>query len=393
MEDESIGERIAYWRKRRGLTQQVLSGHIGRSVPWLSRIERSDRTVERMADLLALANVLKVDPGTLIGGIELPPNGGGPLDPPRGIIAVRRALMAVRLPDREPLTTAVLRAEVEQARRLRSNGRYEAVATVLPGLIGAARAAATRDTPDAWSCLAAVYHMASRLAKTVGEVTLAWIAADRALSAAQRSGDPLLVAKAARGLAMALMGLGLIDEAASVCSDGADAVAPTDATSLEGWSLWGSLHLTEAVSVARLDHSAQAWRLLGDARTAAERVGPGRNDYWESFGPANVGAHEVAVAMDSGDPVKALRLADRLEVAELPSPTRRARFCVDVACCQGLRRDDAAAVLQLCEAEGHAPELVRHSVQARELVRVCLRRERRSRTPWLRGLAERLGVA
>lgn len=393
MEDESIGERIAYWRNRRGLSQEALAGLVACSKSWMSKVERSDQIVDRISVLLMLANALKVELSQLIGGVELPPNGGGPLDPPGGIIAVRRAIFAVRPSGKEPPTTAALRAEVDQVRKLSSNGHYEAVAAVLPDLIGTARAAATaQDTPDAWSCLAAAYHVASRLAKTVGEVTLAWIAADRALGAAQRSGDHLLVAKTERLLALALMGFGLLDEAASVCSDGADALAPTDATSLEGWSLWGSLHLTEAVSVARLDHAAQAWGLLGDARTAAERVGPGRNDYGESFGPANVGAHEVAVALDSGDPVKALRLADRLEVDALPTPTRRARFCIDVAWCQGLRRDDAAAFAQLLEAEKHAAGLVRHSVQARELIRVCLRRERRSQTPGLRRLAERIGA-
>ncbi|MGH8884063.1 MAG: helix-turn-helix domain-containing protein [Egibacteraceae bacterium] len=109
--DAPVGQRIAHWRHRRGLTQQVLAGLVGRSVPWLSLIERGDRTVEKIADLLALANVLKVEPGDLIGGVELPPNGGGPLDPPRGIPAIRRALFAVHLADRETPDAVRLRAQ------------------------------------------------------------------------------------------------------------------------------------------------------------------------------------------------------------------------------------------------------------------------------------------
>ncbi|MGH8898053.1 MAG: helix-turn-helix domain-containing protein, partial [Egibacteraceae bacterium] len=71
---------------------------------------------------------------------------------------------------------------------------------------------------------------------------------------------------------------------------------------------------------------------------------------------------------------------------------RRARLCIDVAGAHALGQDDAATVTLLLEAERHAFEVVRHSVLAREFVRVCLGRERRSRTPGLRGLAGRLGV-
>lgn len=136
-----------------------------------------------------------------------------------------------------------------------------------------------------------------------------------------------------------------------------------------------------------------ARRLLRDARVAAERVGPGSDDYyWESFGLANVSAHEVAVELEFGDPVEALRLADGVEVEQLPNEERPATFLIDVGHARSLRRDDAAVVAVLLEAERFAPQMVRYSVKARELARVCLGRERRSRTPGLRGLAERLGI-
>ena len=101
-EFRGVGERIAYWRHRRMMTQVALAGQVGRSESWLAKIERGERTIEAIKDLLLLANVLKVQPGDLIGGIELPPNGGGPLDPPKGIITVRRALYTPRPEDREP---------------------------------------------------------------------------------------------------------------------------------------------------------------------------------------------------------------------------------------------------------------------------------------------------
>ncbi|MFF7356732.1 helix-turn-helix domain-containing protein [Streptomyces filipinensis] len=39
----SIGERIAFYRERRGYTQPVLAGLVGHRTDWLSKIERGVR--------------------------------------------------------------------------------------------------------------------------------------------------------------------------------------------------------------------------------------------------------------------------------------------------------------------------------------------------------------
>lgn len=388
----SIGERIAYWRKKRGYTQQVLAGLVGRTASWLSKVERGERIFDRLSVLFALANALKVQPGELIGGVALPPNGGTLTDPPRGIAAVRRALVTPSASTRQPPTLTTLRRDIEEAKRLRQDAGYETLGRMMPELLTAALAATEQDEADAWWCLAVACEVASSLAITVGEFDLAWIAADRGMTAARRSGDDLLLAVTARGLAHSLHWLGMPDAAASVCSDAADRIAPTDATPPQGWSVWGSLQLTEAINAIRLPDATSAWRLLGHARAAAARVGPGRNDYWTAFGPANADVYAVAVALEDGNPVEALRVADSVALDELPTAERRARFLVEVARAHLIRRDDAAAVGALLEAERHSAEEVRYQVVAREIVRACMRRERRSRTPGLRGLAARLGV-
>lgn len=43
----SVGERIAFYRRRRGMTQAVLAGFVGRSEDWLSKVERGDRAIQR----------------------------------------------------------------------------------------------------------------------------------------------------------------------------------------------------------------------------------------------------------------------------------------------------------------------------------------------------------
>ena len=47
----SIGERIAFYRRRRGLSQVVLANLVGRTEDWLSKIERGEREIRRL-DLL-----------------------------------------------------------------------------------------------------------------------------------------------------------------------------------------------------------------------------------------------------------------------------------------------------------------------------------------------------
>ncbi|MGH8909041.1 MAG: helix-turn-helix domain-containing protein [Egibacteraceae bacterium] len=391
-DDMGVGKRIRYWRKRRGISQAVLAERAGRSESWLEKVERGERVCSQAGDIVRIANVLRVEPKDLLPEFKLPPNGAASLTPPRGVPAIRHALFTVRLPDREPPDSASLRAAVEQALLLEGNGSYNGLALILPDLLLTSRVAVEHDVAGSWWCLAGAYQAAAGLAHTLRELDLQLTCADRAVSAAQQSGDPLMTAVGHRWIANALMRQGLLDDAGAVCSDAADAIAPTPETSRAGWSVWGALRLVAADAVNRSGDTAAAWRLLRDARAAAERVGSGRNDYWQAFGPASVGANEAGVALEAGDPVEALRIAERVEVEEMPTKWRRARFFLDSAAAQALRHKDDAAVRLLLTAETHAPEVVRYRFEVHELVNVLLKRERKSVTPGLRDLAERLGI-
>jgi len=74
----AIGERIAAYRRRRGLSQATLAGLVGRSVSWLSQVERGLRSVDRLSVLLDLARVLQVEVDALTGARwRHAANGGG----------------------------------------------------------------------------------------------------------------------------------------------------------------------------------------------------------------------------------------------------------------------------------------------------------------------------
>ena len=121
----SVGERIAIYRRRRGLSQLALANMIGRSEAWLSQVERGIRHVDRVSVLIRLAQVLKVTVEDLIGQpLSLAPNGGIEF---RAIPALRAALTDYEL---IPATFGVatgdgptrdlpsLRRNVDQANRL-----------------------------------------------------------------------------------------------------------------------------------------------------------------------------------------------------------------------------------------------------------------------------------
>src|SRR5690554_7838478 len=67
MAELQIGERIRYWRVRRGRNQRTLAGLAGISQPYLSQIETGARGVESRATLVALAEALEVSVAELTG--------------------------------------------------------------------------------------------------------------------------------------------------------------------------------------------------------------------------------------------------------------------------------------------------------------------------------------
>ena len=66
-ENLTIGERVAWYRRRRGLSQEVLAGLVGRSADWLQKAENNRIELDRLSVIRLLAEVLDVSIGDLIG--------------------------------------------------------------------------------------------------------------------------------------------------------------------------------------------------------------------------------------------------------------------------------------------------------------------------------------
>ena len=66
-ENLTVGERVAWYRRRRGMSQEVLAGLIGRTADWLQRAENNRIQLDRLSVIRSLAEMLDVSIGDLIG--------------------------------------------------------------------------------------------------------------------------------------------------------------------------------------------------------------------------------------------------------------------------------------------------------------------------------------
>jgi hypothetical protein len=368
------GRKIAEHRKRRGLSQPELALRIGRSVAWVSQVERGVRKVDRMSVLEIVADALEIPlaelaaEAPLIAAVhEEPPGAGGLRLVLSGVHSLRAMLNGHHAPD-----MAVLRAQVDKAWALTHESRYTDLTDLLRDLIPAlelgARSVPDDERPVVYELLASAYQACSAALAKLDEAEAAWIAADRSMSAAERAGNPLLVAAGAFRLVFVFMNARHYDQAEEAARTAADALWHlADEGNPEAMSLWGALTLQRAVIAARTNDPEAAYGFLERARPVAERLGPGRNDYNTEFGPANVGLYEISVAVELGDAGRALRAAANVDTTGL-SPERRARMLIDVARAHAQRRQVSEAVRALLDAEQITPEQVRGHAVARQLV-------------------------
>ncbi|MBZ4320224.1 heavy metal transporter CzcB [Streptomyces huiliensis] len=237
------------------------------------------------------------------------------------------------------------------------------------------------------------YHVAASLLLKNDDPASAWIAAERAVAAARRMGDPTAVASASRILTHALGAVGHRRQSVRVAIRAADEAAEgVRWKSPDTVAVLGALLLRGAWAAAAADDRDTAEALLTDAGRAAAMPADS-NRRWTAFGPHNVALHRVSVALTLGDAGKALAEARKVDVKTLAVAERRAVFWTDAAralhAC-GRTRKAAAALLA---AEREAPEEVRCRPVVRELIGEMLMRDAGGQASSLHSLATRVGVA
>jgi transcriptional regulator with XRE-family HTH domain len=394
---QALGRKIAAERRRRGLSQPELARLLGRSVAWVSQVERGVRKVDRMSVLQTVATALDVPLAELAA--EAPVVAAVTEEPPgaAGLRLVLSGAYALRamLDGRRPPALSTLRTRSRKAWELTHAGRYTELTDLLrdlvPDLEIAARALPEAQRAEVFELMAATYQACSAALAKLGEPEAAWIAADRAMAAAERAGNPMLVAAGAFRLVFVFLTARHYDQAEETARTAAEALQPrADQDDLQAMSLWGALTLQRAVIASRVNAPDTAYAHLDHAAGVAGRLGEGRNDYNTEFGPANVSLYEIAVAVELGDAGRALRTADNVDTTCL-SAERRARMLIDVARAHAQRRQISEAVAVLHEAEDITPEQVRGHELVRQLVSDLLTMQDPPSGD-LRGLAARVGA-
>lgn len=382
----SIGERIAFYRARRGYTQTQLANLVGRRTDWLSKIERGERQLRNIEILTELAKVLRVTLPDLLGQPVLMEDDQERDDIP----AIRDALMAPgrlsRVLFRPPAGGERLDGQrvaqlVEFAWSDYQRGRISHVVANLPRLIQTAQqledSAAEQATDErrrSWAISARTHHLAATTLSKVGEADLSWIAAERAMKAADEADDPLVLASAARAATHALLAVGRYEDALNLGETAARWLEPRVAAGdPEALSLFGMLHLRTAVAAARHQDRGTATELLARAGRAADQLGEDAN-YWQTgFGPTNVELHRLSAGLDLGDVAWVAEHGQEVGTEDLPVE-RRVTHMIDVARALSYLARDTDALDLLLTAEKAAPQLVRHSASVRETVKTMHRR-------------------
>jgi transcriptional regulator with XRE-family HTH domain len=394
--DLTIGERIAWYRQRRGISQEVLAGRVNRTADWVSKIENGRIELDRLSVLRTIASALDVSLGDLIAEPSLTEwtrdSGQQTVPALRAVLMDYRQItdLASQHELSEPVALDELRHDIDDLWAAYQAARFGYVTHRLVSVIPAAKLAVLAYEGDDQSVaagrLALAYHLAATVLTKLGEADLAWSASDRGIEAAQRSENPIIIGSLLRSVAHSLLSTGAYAEAVRMTHDTADFFAPhlpkAGRTML---SVYGTALLAGSMAAARNEDRSTARDFLYGADEAAQRLGSDQNRLWTAFGPTNV-------AIELGDVQVAIALGPDLDTSRVPTE-RRVRHALEVsrALSTANKRDEALGML--LDAEQTAPEQVRYHYLSRHLVQTWIRTQRGKPSFQLAQLAERLNVA
>jgi transcriptional regulator with XRE-family HTH domain len=370
----TIGQRLRRIRSARRKSLRVVAGLAGISKSTLSQVERGERALDSLSEIVALANALQIAPSELTK-LPVPARANGDTD--AGVQAVRLALRAVvhDVPGGLALPAEVLRARVGAAvsALCRCEGERE-VGVALPGLIRDLHTsiAAGRDVAELLP-LSAWLHT---------QVTVPWLrlagsspdlcsqAIQLAYQAAREHDTVPPLALAAVAGARVL----LADGAFGLAQAGLEAVTvPT--TTPESMQLAGFLALRQSVVAAVDKRPGDVDAALEHAGELAARTGEG-NAYGLGFGPVNVGLYRTAGLVAAQDYERAVSIAEGLNPDAPTNRSQQANYWLDYgrALARVRRRDDAVRALR--RAELISPHRVQRDPIVRDVLGELLTRTR-----------------
>lgn len=379
LDPSEIGQRVRAIRRRRGLSIDTAAGLAGIGKSYLSMLERGERRFERRGLLEDLANALGCAVVDLTGQPYVPGDRASAEAlatlPPISIALYDATLDDV--PDQPARPVDDLARLARAANEYSADSRYSLAGRDLGALLTELHIhAVTGDTDTRRIALRALVEacfVAAGNARNLGNLDLAVLASRRGQDAARRLDEAPLAAFAAMTSTSALSRLGARHRAQQVAADGLATVetANPDAPDTSAAESAGMLHLSSAQMAAKDHDTDRASTHLHAAAELAERTGE-RNALQFSFGPANVQAWSLSIAVELGEgPARAQEITKAPGYdTGLVTADRKAALHFDLAraYAQAEGSRDLDAVRHLDLADRIAPQRIRHDPVARELV-------------------------
>lgn len=396
-DDQELGSRIAYWRERRGITQRLLADRIGRSKSWIEKVESGKRSANRLPLLVSICKELQIDLPVLIGH-DLSRDTHQCIDDIQ-VEAIRAALErydSVRsdIPDGYLPDAAKTRRQLSYVWSAFELADYQAVSRALPDLLlDTQRSNVLLEDPDTARNLAEAYQITASTLRKLGEYDLAWLAGDRGMSVSERADDWVVPALTGFRVANALVAIGRSGAAFNLNISLASRIESRLRTEAD-FSVYGNLLLQAAMAAASKGDAISVRDLIREARDVSRRVPDQANHHRLSFGPTNVGVHQVSALVSLGEGGLAVEAADRIDEAgiRLLRRERRANHLIDVARGFSQRGMRDEALEKLLEAEALAPREVNCRPLARSTIESLMKRAHGDPPATLRSLAGRAGV-
>ncbi|RSM64045.1 hypothetical protein DMB66_21265 [Actinoplanes sp. ATCC 53533] len=311
----------------------------------------------------------------------------------RQIPALRCVLDAHDVPQDGPVRAIpVLREDVAALVRMRLQSRYGRLAVrladLLPELHRALDSTVGQRRTMVADLLVQAYRAADAVADKFGYYDLSARIIGLMLDAATESGDELAIAAAAYVRAETFFANGQHEVGRRMLERASLRVMPEAGAGAA--AAYGALHMRAAVLAARAGTLAKANDHLLEAGCWAHGL-PDGVYAGTVFGPASVRIHEVALAVDGGNPDAALTVAARWQPpTDLPAE-RRSHFYIDLSRACAMVESPERARDALWTARAIAPEHVHDHPQVRETLD-GLTRGRLGQDPRVRQLRQWIGA-
>jgi transcriptional regulator with XRE-family HTH domain len=389
----TIGRRLRRIRKARDKSLRVIAGLAGMSKSKLDRIERGEVALDKLSEIVALANALQIAPSDL-RRLPVPAPANGHTDSTTE--AVRLALDAIDTdrPGGLVLPVAVLRDQVARIHAQRRACQFAEVATDLPTLIRN-----LHTTLDTGADHGELLDLAVYLHVHVTRLWLVRVAAPDDLvrrtvflarRLAQQRDEITTLGLAGFGVADTLLAGGAFELGRTVL----DSLTVPPATA-DTAGLVCQLTMTHAYAAVLDGRPGEVAAPMDAAAELAERFGAtGDDSLGCDISPAEVVGRRMWLALEAGEPDQVVSIARDVHPERHPFPSGRAHYWMHYG--QALaqlpgRRDDAVRALRT--AENIFPIKVRRDPLVRDVIATLLPGTRRDAIGMeLRGMAHRAGL-